>query len=125
MPLLAGAALAACAHRPPSAPMPASSEAVRHRAALATLLVRNDTDRRLRIGYRLAAAPGGLVVVGRVPARDSAHMAPVPAGEPLLLRAIDPDAHVLTLPPRTFDVDEVWTWEIPADAEFAGRGAER
>lgn len=125
MPLIAGAALAACAPRAPTLPVPESPEAARHRAALAILMVRNDTAEPLRIGYRPAAAAGGVVMVGRVAARDSARMAPVPAGDPLLLRAVDPRGRILVTPPRTFDVDEVWTWRITTQAVFVDSGEVR
>lgn len=125
MPLLTGAALAGCVPRPPAGPAPESPEAMRHRAALATLLVRNATSLRLRIGYRLAAQAGGVVMVGQVAPRDSARTAPVPAGQPLLLRAVDPEGRTLVLPARTLEIGAVWTWDIPADAVFDPAGGGR
>lgn len=91
---------------------------MRHRAALATLTVDNRTDRRLQIAFRPAASAGGVIVVGEVGPASSATMAPIPAGEPLILVALDGAERRLDLEPRSFDVDASWTWLIPADAAF-------
>lgn len=91
---------------------------MRHRAALATLTVDNRTDKRLRIAFRPAASPGGAVVVGEVEPAASATMAPIPAGELVILVALDPEGRRFDLEPRSFDVDATWTWVIPADAAF-------
>ncbi|MBX6364257.1 MAG: hypothetical protein IRZ00_10355 [Gemmatimonadetes bacterium] len=98
---------------------------MRHRAALATLTVDNRTDRRLQIAFRPAASPGGAVVVGEVDPAATATMAPIPAGEPLILVAVDPEGRRFDLAPRSFDLDATWTWVIPADAAFQPNSGER
>ncbi|MGH7447550.1 MAG: hypothetical protein ACRELT_08315, partial [Longimicrobiales bacterium] len=90
----------------------------RARAALATLHVDNRTRDRLAIAYRLAGHTGE-VGIGHVDAAAHAEMAPVPAGEPLILIARTPAGAELVLPPRTFVIDGTWTWLIPRDARFA------
>jgi hypothetical protein len=45
-------------------------------------------------------------------------MAPVPAGEPLILSARTASGAELTLPPRTFAIDGTWTWRIERTARF-------
>jgi hypothetical protein len=45
-------------------------------------------------------------------------MAPVPAGEALILIARTPTGTELLLPPRTFQLGDHWVWPIPADARF-------
>lgn len=117
--LLAGLVLGtACARAPEvtggTAPGPA--EAARHRAALATLRVDNRTAERLTIIYRPAADAGGPVAVGTVPPRSVALMAPLPAGEPLFLFARIDDGRTFTLPARTLEVEQEWTWVVPAGA---------
>jgi len=93
-------------------------EAERHRAALAVITVENGTAHHLRIAFRAAVGPGGEVVVGSVPPDSTTTLAPIPAGEPLLLSAIAEDSSRLALPPRSFELGEHWTWRIPADAAF-------
>lgn len=90
----------------------------RARAALATLYVDNQSGHQLVISYRIAGHTTGHVGIGRVDAASSAEMAPVPAGEPLILSARTPAGTELTLPPRTFPIDGAWTWRIERDARF-------
>lgn len=110
--------LAACSRAAAPGPADPGQEATRHRAALALLTVENSTSHRLRIAFRPAVGPGGTIVVGAVAADATAEMAPIPAGEPIILMAIGPAQQRLELPPRSFDLDARWTWRIPADAGF-------
>jgi len=87
-------------------------------AALASITVLNDTDQPLVIAFRPAATPGGEIVVGRVAAQAEAALAPVPAGEPIILLARTPARHELILQPRTFEIAAEWVWHIPTDATF-------
>lgn len=90
----------------------------RSRAALATMSVDNRTMESLGIYYRLTAPPATEVRVGLVGAGALAEMAPVPAGEALILVARTPAGAELLLPPRTFELASHWVWRIPADARF-------
>jgi hypothetical protein len=121
---LAAILLVACAGASAPGPGDPGAEAERHRAALASITVENASPRRLRIAFRPAVGPGADVIVGAVGPDSSALMAPVPAGEPLLLSAVAADSSRFVLPPRSFDLGEHWTWRIPADAVF-GAGAAR
>lgn len=91
----------------------------RARAALATLHVENQTTMRLDILYRPAIRAGATVGIGYVDAGTTAEMAPVPAGEPLMLIARTAAGTELELPPRTFGIDGVWTWRIERSARFS------
>jgi hypothetical protein len=115
--LLAGCLFGACAS-PPERPAPRPPEPARARAALATLYVQNATAVRLTVSYRLAARPGAEVEVGRVLPGARAELAPVPAGEPLILIARTDAGAELALPARTFELDGDWTWLIPASSTF-------
>jgi hypothetical protein len=117
--LLALLALGGCARAVDPGPADPAEEAAGRRAALAAVTVDNRTPHRLAIAFRPAASAGGEVVIGRVEPGDSVRLAPVPAGEPLILLARTPDGATLSLPPRTFALDERWTWRIPPDADFA------
>ena len=110
--------LAACASANTSNVLDAPVEAARHRAALAMLTVSNGTSSPLTIAFRTAAPPFQEVVIGRVAERDRSRVAPVPAGEPIVLVARHADGTELTLAPRLFSLDAEWTWEIPSDAKF-------
>lgn len=110
--------LAGCTRLPAPGTAEPGADPERHRAALATVTVQNETTRRLRIAFRAAVGPGGEVVVGEVGADSTVVVAPVPAGEPVLLSAIAEDSSRLVLPPRSFDLGERWTWRISADATF-------
>lgn len=101
--------------RAPSAPDP---DPERARAALATLHVDNQTSQQLDISYHIAGRSAARVVIGRVAADSRAEMAPVPAGEPLILVARTNAGTELTLPPRTFAIDGAWTWRIARNARF-------
>lgn len=108
---------AGCAQRAGS-PRSPDPDPERARAALATVHVANETTYRLAVSYRIAGRTGGQVGIGHVDAGAIAEMAPVPAGEPLILVARTPTGTELTLPPRTFDIDSAWTWRIDRAARF-------
>ncbi|HSJ07433.1 MAG TPA: hypothetical protein VK936_12045 [Longimicrobiales bacterium] len=93
-------------------------EPVRARAALATIVVSNGTDRRVTVSYRVAGREAPEVAVGRVPPATSTELAPVPAGELIILTARTDAGGELVLPARTFAIDDEWTWEIPAGTPF-------
>jgi hypothetical protein len=93
-------------------------EAARHQAALAIVTVFNQTTSPLTIAFRTAAPPYQEVVIGRVAAHQRNTLAPVPAGEPVIMVARRADGSEMTLPPRLFLLDAEWTWEIPNDATF-------
>lgn len=112
--LIAGA----CASAQPPVVLDAPAEAARHRAALAMLAVSNGTTSPLEIAFRSATPPLQEVVIGRVAAGGHADLAPVPAGEPIILVARRPDGREFVLAPRLFSLDAEWTWEIPNDASF-------
>ena len=116
LPLLLAAGCSSASAPGPGEP---GQEAERHRAALATITVQNATSRRLRIAFWLATGVAGEVVVGAVGPDSTATLAPVPAGEPLVLAALADDSTRLVLPPRSFELEQQWTWRIPADAPFS------
>jgi hypothetical protein len=118
--LLASIVVVACA-APQERPAPRMPEPIRARAALATLHVANDTPQRLSVLYRLAVRGDAEVEVGQVPPLSAAVLAPVPAGEPLVLIARTDAGTEFTLPPRSFEIDGEWTWRIPASTRFAPR----
>jgi hypothetical protein len=115
--VLSSLLLAACASAP-ARPPPRDPDSTRARAALATLIVDNRSIERLTVVYRFAARGGAEVAVGQSPARAVMQMAPVPAGEPLVLIARTDAGRELVLPPRTFTIDGLWTWVVPADTRF-------
>ena len=114
--LCCAAALSACGGRDVSLDPP--SEVTPHRAALAILTVRNATPGDLLILFRTALPPLQEVGVGAVSANEERRMAPVPAGEPIILVARRADGAEYQLPARSFALDAAWTWEIPRDAVF-------
>lgn len=120
LPLLVAAA---CSRATAPGPADPGQEAERHRAALATITVQNATARHLRIAFWPATGPGAAVVVGTVGPDSSGTLAPVPAGEPLILAALAEDSTRLVLPPRSFELGQRWTWRIPADATFTASPA--
>jgi hypothetical protein len=121
--VVAAAALAACAAR---APIPeAPSEAARHRAALASVTVVNETGYPLEIAFRTAAPPIQETVIGQVPANDRAAMAPVPGGEPVILVARREDGAEYQAKVQSFPLDGAVEWRIPKDATFMARAAGR
>jgi hypothetical protein len=114
---LLAALLTACAGR--TAQVPESEpDPQRARAALATLHVDNQSPHSLTVSYRIAGSGGGRVEIGRVDASSHAEMAPVPAGEPLILTARTSAGAELILAPRTFTIDGSWTWRIDRAARF-------
>ena len=114
-------ATAACIGRLGRGPSSAGGGTART-AELATLSVHNESDSELVIAYQAAAREAPEVVVGKVGPDSQGEMAPVPAGEPILLAATRADGSALRLQARTFEPDEEWLWVIPADARFQ-RGA--
>jgi hypothetical protein len=113
----------ACATR--SAPPPAEPEPARARAALATVHIDNRSAHRIAVYYRIAVRPGAEIGIGQVAPQGFATLAPVPAGEPLLLIARLPTGAELMLPARALEIDGEWTWVIPPDARFVrGQGGE-
>jgi hypothetical protein len=115
--LVVCASLAGCARRA-SPPQDAPSQPGRHRAALATVIVRNGTATLLTIAYRSAAPPVQEVVIGRAESGRSSRLAPVPAGEPIILIARRADGAQVELAARSFPLDAEWIWEIQPDAVF-------
>lgn len=93
------------------APQPA-----RARAALATVIVDNRSAEALAIFYRLTTTPATETRIGRVLPDSIATMAPVPAGEPIILMARSDTGPDRVLPPRTLHIAEAWVWIIPAGA---------
>lgn len=102
------------------APRPADQPGER-RAALARLIVDNRTAQPLAIAFLYAAenGPGGEIGVGTAAPGRMTEMAPVPAAEPIILIARGPGIET-RLPPRSLEIDEVWTWVIGADTGSAG-----
>lgn len=107
-----------CASAGGPGPMDTPSEALRHRAALATVLVTNATTSLLTIAFRTANPPVQEVIIGRMAAGDHGRLAPIPASEPIVLIARRADGAELVLESRSFALDSEWTWEIPRDATF-------
>jgi hypothetical protein len=110
--------LGGCASAKTTGALDMPSEEARHRAALAFLTVSNATTLQLTIAFRTATPPFQEVVIGRVAAGGQTRLAPVPAGEPIVLVARLPDGAELALAPRMFSLDAEWTWEIPNNANF-------
>jgi hypothetical protein len=105
-------------------PAPGPAEAARHRAALATLSVENRTAQRLTIAFRPAGQPGAATItIGAAAPGQLVELAPVPAGEPIVLIARAEDGRTHELPARTFAIDETWTWVVRQDTRFRSRGA--
>jgi hypothetical protein len=115
--LLLAAVVVGCASAPPAA-APRDPEPVRARAALATVHVDNRSAERVTVLYRLTARGAVEVTVGLVPPHAAMDIAPVPAGEPLVLVARNAAGAELVLAPRAFAIDSEWTWVIAADARF-------
>jgi hypothetical protein len=117
--VILGLTTAACAGQSTRSGPATPPDPARHRAALATVVVSNSTLESLAIAYRSATPPVREVVIGRVAGGKKLPMAPVPAGEPIVLVARRTDGTELSLAPRSFDVDFEWTWEIPHNATFS------
>jgi hypothetical protein len=113
--------LGGCATPAPPAP-PREPEPARARAALALVAVQNGTAERLAVAYRLTTRAAAEVVVGAVDPGATAELAPLPAGEPLVLIARTPAGAWMALPPRSFAIGDVWTWRIAAGATFQPPG---
>jgi len=116
--LLTAALLGGCRTARPMEPLEVPSESERHNAALAMVSVVNGTTSQLSIAFRSANPPVQEVMIGRVPARERARLAPVPASEPIVLIARRDDGSELVLEARSFELDVEWTWEIPRGAIF-------
>lgn len=97
------------------------SEAARHRAALASVSVINETALALEIAFRTAVPPIQETVIGRVEANTRAAMAPVPAGEPLIMVARRADGAEYQGKVQSFPLDGVVVWSIPRSATFMVR----
>lgn len=105
-----------CAAR---APEPAAaSEPGRHRAALASVTVVNETGLALEIAFRTANPPVQEIVIGRVSAGNRAPMAPVPAGEPIMFVARRQDGAEYQARIQSFPLDGAVVWNIPKNATF-------
>ena len=96
----------------------APAEAARHRAALASVTVENQTTLALSIAFRTATPPVQEVVIGRVAAGAKKRMAPIPAGEPIILVARRDDGGEYQTQARSFALDAEFVWDIPKDALF-------
>lgn len=116
--------LAGCAARGP-APAGAARRSNVRPAALARLTVENQSGQALAIAYRPAASSGAEVVIGDVAPGANVEVAPVPAGEPIVLIARTRGGAELRLAPRSFELDGAWHWVIPADAVFREPDADR
>lgn len=100
--------------RVPEAPRDAATS----RAALALLVVANETDRVLRVGYDYLESGGGTVLIGRVQPQSVDTLAHVPAREPIILFARDPEGAVLRDSTRALELDATFVWRIPVGAPF-------
>ena len=118
LPLSLVVLLAACSVLSRSEPPSIPEDEARHRAALTPLTVFNRTEQRLTIAFRGATPPAREVVLGAIPATTRDRVAPIPAGEPIILFARRDDGSELALAPRSYPTDTEWTWEIPATAVF-------
>lgn len=87
-------------------------------AALAQLLVDNQTTLELAIGYRRVTPPRTEIIVGRIGPETQGGTAPIPAGEPIVLVARNPAGAEYSIPIRSFPEGAHWTWVIAADAPF-------
>ena len=90
----------------------------RHRAALSTLVVINHTAGPLTIAFRAATPPVQEVNLGTVQAGIRTAVAPIPAGEPIVLIARTSDGGEFALSAQSYPLDDVYTWEIPANTVF-------
>ena len=115
--LLMSVLAVACAGRV-AMPADSPSEAARHRAALATVFVANATSSTLTIAFHSANPPSQEIIIGKVQAGARARLAPVPAGEPIILLARQADGSEFVLPARSLGLDAEWTWEIAHDTKF-------
>lgn len=107
---------AGCAKSSPALPTPEQGGV--RKAALARLTIENRTTEHLSIAFRPVGGPGAEIVIGGVGPGTSTELAPILAGEPVILVARTDDGAEFRLQPRTFAADEGWTWVIPGDADF-------
>lgn len=105
-------------HRAGTAAVP---QPARARAALATVIVDNRSAEPLAIFYRMTTLPPAGTRIGRALPDSIMTMAPVPAGEPIILIARTVTGAELALTPRTFDIAVAWVWTIPVNAVFIDR----
>jgi hypothetical protein len=105
-----------CAARGPRVDVPAEAE--RHSAALASITVDNETSLMLEIAFRTAVAPVQEVVIGRTAPGSRVAMAPVPAGEPIILIARRDDGAEYQARIQSFPLDGAVVWSIPKNATF-------
>jgi hypothetical protein len=116
--LLPLAFLAACGVFQQSSPPGLPSEVAANRAALSTVIVHNNTPDTLGIFYRGTGPEDREIRIGRAIPHQTVRMAPVPAGEPILLLARRSDRAELVLPLRSYVLNAEWLWDIPATAAF-------
>lgn len=114
--LLLALCMTGCAARAPRNDAPA--EAARHRAALASVTVVNETSLLLEIAFRSAVPPVQEIVIGRAAPGSRVAMAPVPAGEPILLVARRDDGAEYQARIQSFPLDGAVVWNIPRTATF-------
>jgi hypothetical protein len=105
-----------------SRPSPRPPGPVSFGAALAHVAVYNRTTIRLSIAFRPAAGAGREVVIGTVEAGARRRLAPIPAGEAIILVARTDAGGEYSLPARSFQLGQQWLWEIPADTRFRAPG---
>lgn len=98
--------------------MDVPAEVERHTAALASLTVVNETSLMLEIAFRSAVAPIQEVVIGRTAPGSRVAMAPVPAGEPIILIARRDDRAEYHGKIQSFPLDGAVVWSIPKNATF-------
>lgn len=115
------ALLAACASGDPAPASNGASHRSVRSTALAQLTVDNRTPVRLTVAFRPLGSGEAEVVVGRVEPHSIARMAPVLAGEPVVLLARAEDGAELRLAPRSLPIGQAWTWVIPTDTDFRHR----
>jgi hypothetical protein len=110
------ALLVACSAR--GVPTEVPTEAGRHRAALASVTVANETSLLLEIAFRTAVPPVQEIVIGRVAPGSKVAMAPVPGGEPIIMIARRDDGAEYQSKIQSFPLDGVVLWSIPKSATF-------
>ena len=110
---------AGCAARRPPVVAEAPVDAARHSAALATITVVNETSLLLEIAFRSAVPPVQEIIIGRTAPGSRVAMAPVPAGEPIILVARRNDGAQYQAKIQSFPLDGAVVWTIPKNAIFA------
>ena len=99
-------------------PTETPTEPGRHRAALASVTVVNETSLLLEIAFRTAVPPVQEIVIGRVAPGSKVAMAPVPGGEPIVMIARRDDGAEYQSKIQSFPLDGVVVWTIPKSATF-------